>query len=107
MHIERLENFTRGWVTGDFEPSLIKTGEFEFAIQYFHKGDKHEKHYHKVAREITVVVYGEFLLNGHSLKAGDVVLIEPNDFAEFQCLKDGATAVVKTPSVKNDKYLAN
>ena len=105
MQILKLESFTRGWVVGDFDPSVIKTKEFEFAVQYFKTGEKHEKHIHKIAREITIVVEGEFLLNGKKAIKGDVLVIEPGEAAEFECLQAGATAVIKTPSVMGDKYL--
>lgn len=107
MKIFKLEDFVRGWVVGDFEPSIIKTKDFEFAVQYFKAGQIDSKHIHKLASEITVIVFGEFSLNGQKLVKGDVVKIEPGDSSEFSCLTDGATAVVKTPSVKGDKYLVN
>jgi len=105
MQILKLNNFTKGWVVGDFEPSVIKTKDFEFAVQYFEAGEKHEKHVHKIAREITIIVEGEFLMNQKKVIKGDVLIIEPNEAAEFECLADGATAVIKTPSVVGDKYL--
>ena len=104
MQIWKLENFTRGWVAGDFEPSVIKTKDFEFAVQYFKAGELHQKHVHKIAREITIIVEGEFLLNGEIVIKGDVLVIEPGEPAEFECLQNGATAVIKTPSVRGDKY---
>ena len=105
MKTYQLKNFTRGWVAGDFEPGVIRTKNFEFAVQYFKAGEKPAKHVHKIAGEISVVVFGEFIMNGRRLTAGDVIYLEPGEPAEFECLKDGATAVVKTPSVIGDKYL--
>ena len=107
MKFYKLKDFTRGWVVGDFEPSILRTKDFEFAVQYFKSGQKDQKHVHKVAREISIIVSGEFTMNGKPLKVGDVIEVLPGDTAEFVCLKDGATAVIKTPSVKGDKYITN
>jgi quercetin dioxygenase-like cupin family protein len=104
MQITRLENYTKGWVVGDFEPNVIKTKDFEFAVKFYEQGDKEQNHIHKVAKEITVIVNGEFKMNQQNLKAGDVVYLAPGEAADFECLSKGSTAVIKTPSVQGDKY---
>lgn len=103
----KLENFTRGWLLGDFTPNVFRTKHFEFGVKKYKKGDKETAHYHKVATEISVVVSGEFKMNRRKLKAGDVIIMEPNDVARFSCIKAGCTAIVKMPSVKEDKYIVN
>ena len=35
----------------------------------------------------------------------DIIVIEPNQSTDFKCLTDVVTLVVKTPSVKDDKYV--
>jgi hypothetical protein len=104
MEIFKLKKFTRGWVAGDFEPAILKTKDFEFAVQYYKKGEAELPHVHKIADEISVVVYGRFRMNGQILKPGDAVWLRPGDPADFACLEDGATAVIKRPSVIGDKY---
>ena len=105
MKFYRLNNFIKGWLIGDFEPSIIKTKDFEFAIKEYIKGDEEDKHLHKIAAEITVVVSGSFKMNDKILKKGDIICLKPNETADFHCLEDGSTAVIKKPSVKDDKYL--
>ncbi len=100
-----LKDYVRGWIVGDFEPSILKTKDFEFMVHYYKKGEKEAKHLHKLADEITVIVSGEFKMNGEILLKGDVIHLIPNTAVDFECLEDGATAVVKTPSVKGDKYI--
>jgi quercetin dioxygenase-like cupin family protein len=100
-----LENFTRGWVVGDFEPNIIRSKEFEVMVRYYKKGDREAKHVHKLADEITIIVSGKFLMNGEHLEAGDIIHLSPNDPTDFECLEDGANTVIKTPSVMGDKYL--
>ena len=103
----RLDDFTKGWFIGEFEPALLKTSLFETAIKRYKRGDRENAHYHRVATEYTVVVAGEFKMNDLTIKAGDIVEIKPGEVVSFECLADGATAVVKTPSVKGDKYEAD
>ena len=103
----KLSDFTKGWIVGDFLPSIIKTDQFEFALKKYQAGDRESKHVHKIAREITVIVSGVFLLNLEILTEGDILVLNPGEPAQFQCLKEGYTAVIKTPSVKNDKYILN
>lgn len=100
----RLSDFTRGWIVGDFEPSIIRTKAFECMVRHYKTGEKEAKHVHKIADEITVVVSGRFKMNGEMLQTGDIVHLHPGDPADFECIEDGATTVVKTPSVIGDKY---
>lgn len=103
----RLENFTRGWVVGDFEPNIIRSKDFEVMVRYYKAGDTEAKHVHKIADEITIIVSGKFTMNGEILEAGDIVHLLPGEPTDFACLEDGANAVIKTPSVMGDKYLVD
>lgn len=105
MKKHKLEDFTRGWIVGDFEPSIIRSKDFEFMVRFYSEGEEEARHMHKKADEITVVVSGQFKMDGELLGPGDIVHLDPGDATDFICLEDGATAVIKTPSVINDKYL--
>jgi quercetin dioxygenase-like cupin family protein len=105
MHKFNLSDFTRGWIVGDFEPSLIRTKEFEFMVRHYSAGETEVAHVHKLAEEITVIVNGEFTMKGTTLGKGDIIHLKAGEVADFKCLKDGATAVIKTPSVIGDKYI--
>jgi hypothetical protein len=105
MSLHHLEDFTRGWIIGQFSPSLLPTDDFEFGVKMYKKGDFEAKHYHKIAREFTVIVTGKFKMNDKFLEAGDIVLLEQETPADFLCVEDGATAVIKVPSAPNDKFL--
>jgi len=107
MKIFNLKKFTKGWFIGNFEPVIFKTDDFEIAIKKYQKGDKESAHYHKVAKEYTAITSGLFKFNDKILKEGDIVLIEPNESVDFECLEDGINVVVKIPSVIDDKYLFN
>ncbi len=105
MQLKRLSNYHKGWLIGDFQPTVLSTKNFEFAVKYYQTGDKEPSHFHKKATEYTVIVSGRFTANETELEAGDIMVVEPNEAIEFTCLQSGATAVIKTPSVKEDKYL--
>lgn len=105
MKTAKLSTMVNGWFIGDFEPSLLRTKEFEVAVQHFDAGEYAEWHVHKVATEYTVIVSGRAKVNGHAVAEGDIVVLEPGEGTDFRAITDVTTAVVKTPCVKGDKYL--
>lgn len=105
MNISRLDSMTKGWFIGDFEPSVKNTGEFEVAVKRYAAGDYESEHYHAIATEYTVIVEGEAEMLGKRVRTGDIILVEPHESTDFRAVANTITVVVKTPSVKNDKYL--
>ena len=105
MKIAKLEDMVKGWFVGNFEPTLIKTNDVEVAVKEYKKGDYEEKHYHKIATEITVIVSGKVQMNGNIYNKGDIIVIEPNESTDFKALEDTICTVVKYPGANNDKYL--
>ena len=103
----KLSEFTRGWLIGNFDPSIIKTDQFEFSLKKYQAGEAEKKHFHKIAQEITAVVSGVFIMNGQTISEGDIISLEPGEPAEFKCVESGYTAVIKIPGASNDKYLTN
>ena len=100
-----LEEFTKGWLVGDFEPALFKTKDIEVGIKYYEAGDKEEKHYHKVATEYSIILYGTVSMLNQTFKQGQIVTVLPDVENKFECLEDACIVVIKTPSVIGDKYL--
>ncbi|MDA9000670.1 cupin domain-containing protein [Gammaproteobacteria bacterium] len=105
MNKFHISEFVRGWFVGGFDPSIIKTEDVEVAIQYFKKGDRELEHCHKIATEITVIVTGKVMISGNEYITGDLVEIEPGEYASFEALEDTTTVVVKYPGALNDKYI--
>ena len=105
MKIDKLNDMFRGWVVGNFEPSLFKTDDFEVAVKSYKKGNYEQKHYHKVATEITNISKGRVLMNNELYEEGDIITIEPNEATDFRAINDVITTVIKFPCVKDDKYL--
>jgi hypothetical protein len=107
MKISQINKMTKGWFVGNFEPTLYKTNDVEVAVKEYKAGDFEGKHFHKIATEITVVISGVVLMNGIEYKAGDIIIIEPNEVADFKALTNSKNVVVKLPGANNDKYIVN
>lgn len=105
MQIFNLDSMINGWFVGDFEPCAWKSKDFEVAVKYYKKGQCEAKHYHKIATEITLIIQGRVKMGGVEFREGQIVLLEPCKSVDFIALTDAITAVVKVPSVKNDKFL--
>jgi quercetin dioxygenase-like cupin family protein len=105
MKTANLKDMVKGWFIGDFSPALMRTECVEAAVKYYNKGDYESAHCHKISREITVVAKGLVKMNKREYAAGDIILIEPGETTDFECMEDGTvTMVVKIPSLTNDKY---
>ena len=105
MKLFVLKDMCKGWFVGDFEPTALKTKEFEVAVKEYRAGDSEAPHFHKVAIEITLIVSGEIMMNNVKLGPGSIILLDPMEEAKFFACTDVVTVVVKTPSIANDKYL--
>ena len=104
MKVVRLEQMTKGWFIGDFEPTLMKTRGVEVAVKQYQAGEYEEQHQHKIATEFTVIIDGLVEMNGVRYSSGDIVMIEPGECTDFRVLVDTVTTVVKIPGAVHDKY---
>lgn len=100
-----LNEMIKGWFVGNFEPSLLKTNDVEVAVKSYQAGEYEDRHHHKIATEITVVVSGEILMNNILYKEGDIIKLEPNESSDFKAITNAINVVVKIPGAANDKYL--
>lgn len=107
MHVIRLEDMVKGWFVGGFEPTAYKTEAVEVALKEYGAGDYEERHHHKIATELTLIVEGEVEMNGRRYRAGDIVVIDRNESTDFRTLSAVKTVVVKLPGAANDKYMGD
>lgn len=105
MKIDKMSNMVGGWFIGDFEPSVYKTDQFEVCYKQHYKGEIWDNHYHKIATEINYLIKGEMKINDTLFTKGDIFLIEPYEISVPEFLTDCELIVVKTPSIKEDKYI--
>lgn len=99
-----LSDMIGGWFIGNFEPSIEKNTNAEVAIKKYKAGDSEKEHLHKIASEITVILSGSVIMFNTIFSDGDIILIEPGESTAFKAITDVTTVVVKTPSIKDDKY---
>ena len=105
MKVDKVKDMFRGRVVGNFEPSLWKTDDVEVAVKTYKKDDYEQKHYHKIATEITMISKGRVLMNNELYEEGDIITIEPGEATDFRAINDVITTVIKFPCLTDDKYL--
>lgn len=92
-----------GWFIGNFEPSLLKTTDFEVGVKHHPKGSYWQDHYHRHTTEYNLLIEGKMILNGNELSAGDLFVIAPYEVSCSTFVDDCTVLVVKTPSIPEDK----
>jgi hypothetical protein len=105
MKISKLSDFFRGWFIGNFEPTLLKTPDFEVGLLSHKKGEVWPSHYHAESVEYNVLVSGSMTCQGVLLEEGAVFVFDKNEIADPVFHEDCKIIVVKVPSVPNDKVL--
>lgn len=98
-----LKDFKRGWVVGDFDPSILKA-PFEVGIHRHSKGEKPADHFHKKCTEINIVISGEILINERIFKRDDIFVFEPYEVSQVEYLTDAELVVIRNISDPKDKY---
>ena len=104
MRTAKFADMYRGWFIGNFPKSAYKTKEFEVAAKEEKAGERVERHLHKIATEITLVVKGRIRMNGKEFRTGDIIILEPGESSDYEALEETFTVIVKVPSALKDKY---
>lgn len=107
MDVHKLDQMKDGWFVGDFEPSVMRTHDFEVGLHCHAKGETCDPHFHVLTNEINVVVSGSLEVNGEVYGRGDILVLHPKEICEVTFLEDTELVVVKSPSVPGDKYDAS
>jgi len=94
----------RGWFIGDFEPSVLRTEDFEVGVVKHKKGEEWKAHLHKRSTEYNLLLDGEMTIQKTKIKAGDIFIIEKKEIADPVFEKDCRVLVVRVPSLPKDKY---
>lgn len=104
MDIYNIEDMTKGWFVGNFNPTVYQTSDVEVAVKKYKKGEYENKHHHRIATEITVIIQGRVMMSGKEYKEGNIIVIQPRESTDFMSLEDTISVVVKIPGYLNDKY---
>jgi hypothetical protein len=99
-----IKDFFKGWFIGNFEPTLLKTSEFEVGLLIREKGLNETPHYHAIGTEYNTLISGSMTLNGTEMFPGDIFIIKPTEVVYPVFHEDCVILCVKTPSVPEDKY---
>lgn len=95
-----------GWFIGAFFPTAYETKDFEVSYKIHPKNQKWEFHYHKIVKEINLLIRGKMILQGKILEAGKIFILEPYEIADPEFLEDCEIICVKVPSHdKNEKIV--
>jgi hypothetical protein len=105
MRRYKLDEMTRGWFVGDFEPTAHRSSEVEVAIKHYVAGDTEPRHVHKIATELTAVVSGTVRMDGHDLCVGQILEVAPGEPCDFLAVTDAVVVAVKLPAAPGDKFL--
>jgi len=98
------ESGDRGWFVGSFDRAVWKTEDFELSYTFNPKGDVSPRHYHKIARELSLITQGHVVVNGEHFYTGDIFIFEPGEENEAYYEEDTYTVCLKAPGAPNDKY---
>ena len=104
MKIKNIQDMKRGWLIGDFEPSILQTKDFEVGILTHKKGEFWSAHLHKESEEYNLLLDGKMEINGVLIEPGTIFIIEKNEISKPEFLEDFIVLVVKVPSLPGDKY---
>lgn len=104
MTVFKLDEMTKGWFVGAFTPTAYHTEVAEVAVKAYKAGDREDRHHHKIATELTLILGGTVRMNGVEYSSSDIVRIEPGESTDFEAVTDVTTVVVKVPCVAGDKY---
>ena len=99
------KDYIRGWVIGNFNPSIKKIKEYEIALLLHKKGEIWDFHYHKEAIEINILLTGKMLLNNIEIVQNEIFIIQKNIIACPFFLEDCNILCIKIPSVPGDKII--
>ena len=105
MTISNISEMTRGWFIGNFEPSILKTKDFEVGVMSHKKGEYWAPHIHKEAIEYNLLLDGLMNVNDVIIEPGTIFIFDKGEIARPIFLEDCRVLVVKSPSIPGDKYV--
>lgn len=100
-----INEFVGGWFLGNFTPVIQHSEDVEIGVKFFKIGDVEPSHMQRKSTEITVLHSGKIRLGKEILMPGDIAVIPPLEYADFEALADGSLTCLKFPSLPNDKEL--
>jgi len=100
----KLGDFYKGWLVGNFKPSIIETKDLDLGILHLKSGECGDGHFHKEHTEYNMIISGLAMINDKIYHAGDFFIYKPYEKSYVKYLEDTILLVIKSPSTKNDKF---
>jgi mannose-6-phosphate isomerase-like protein (cupin superfamily) len=104
MKLFKHEDMIRGWFVGAFSPTIHYTDQYEVGYRVHEQG-KRDWHYHTHVTEINLIIFGEMIIQGKHLQAGDIFVLEPYEITDPEFLCDCGIVCVKTSSLMDKKCI--
>jgi mannose-6-phosphate isomerase-like protein (cupin superfamily) len=100
---DTLDNMKRGWLVGNFTPSILRTDVFEVAYMRHKKGEYWPPHVHNEISEYNVLIRGTMKMNNELINQGEIFNIPKKMLTHAVFLEDCEVLCIKTPSIPSDK----
>lgn len=100
-----ISKYTRGWLIGDFTPSIEKNTKAEIGYLSHKKMSTWDYHYHKESIEINIIVKGTEKINGIIYRENDLFIVDKNIISCPIFLDNCEIICIKIPSIPKDKYI--
>lgn len=103
MYSKKIGDMTRGWFVGNFEPTAYETNDVEAAVRVLEKGYCEQRHLHRVAAKVIVVLSGRLRMFEKEWVEEDIIVMEPGDISSIEALETSRIVMMTLPGIKNDK----
>lgn len=103
MKVSHLREAHKGWFAGNYEQAFHRCEGAEVAVKHHRAGEVMPAHKHRMVTETMAVVTGKVRINDRVFTAGDLIMVEPGEVAEYEWLEDSITVLFKTPGAPEDK----
>ena len=104
MKIVNINDFKAGWFIGNFEPTVLKTSDFEIALKIHKRNEKIPPHRHNYTTEYNLLTDGKMEVNGFQIEEGSIFIFEKSEVCNVKILSEIAKIVcIKVPSNPKDK----
>lgn len=100
-----LNDYKRGWILGNFTPSIEVNEDIEIGYLCHLKNSNWDFHYHKQSIEINFLVQGKMKINDIDYNEQDIFIIDQNVVSCPVFTEDCYIICIKIPSKPNDKYI--
>jgi quercetin dioxygenase-like cupin family protein len=92
--MSRIENFSEGWIIGDFSPSILRTRNFEVGLLLCKKGKEWPSRFHTESSKYILLIEGLMVINDQLIHPGDLFVLSPHEPTRPEFLENSRILVV-------------